>query len=134
MDIKNAFYQQAAKKAGSWFGRNDRITLLLMQLSAKLNRFNRADLSFKPVKEKVSVLMRLVKSYINGQYRTIPWKVIVSILAAFIYFVNPLDLIPDFAPVIGYTDDFSILLWVYSAVQTEIDKFLSWEKSMVSPS
>ncbi len=134
MDIKNAFYQQAAKKAGSWFGKNDRITLLLMQLTSKLNRFNRTDLSFKPVKEKVSVLMRLVRSYINGQYRTIPWKVVVSILAAFIYFVNPLDLIPDFTPVIGYTDDFSILLWVYSAVQVEIDKFLSWEKSRLSPS
>jgi len=134
MSIKNAFYQQALKKAGSWFGRNDRIALLLAQLSARMNRLSRKDLSFAPVKEKVSVMMRLVKSYINGQYRTIPWKVMVSILAAFIYFVNPFDLLPDFTPIVGYTDDFSILVWVYNAVQIEVDKFLIWEKSMVSPS
>jgi len=43
--------------------------------------------------------------------------------------INPFDLLPDFTPIIGYTDDFSILLWVYSSIQSEIDKFLLWEKS-----
>jgi uncharacterized membrane protein YkvA (DUF1232 family) len=52
-----------------------------------------------------------------------------TILGAIIYFVNPFDLLPDIAPVIGLTDDFSILVWVYTSVQSEIDKFLAWEKS-----
>lgn len=77
------------------------------------------------------MLIRLVKTYSTGAYKAVSWKVIASILAAFIYFVNPFDLVPDFAPIVGYTDDFSILLWVYNSVQTELDKFLLWEKSQL---
>lgn len=90
---------------------------------------NKNDLSFRKVKSKLDVLVRLIKSYTNGGYRNIPWKTIAMILAAIIYFVNPFDLIPDLAPVVGLTDDFSILVWVYSSVQSEIDKFLIWEQS-----
>jgi uncharacterized membrane protein YkvA (DUF1232 family) len=53
----------------------------------------------------------------------------MTILAAIIYFLNPIDLIPDFIPGLGLTDDFSVLLWVYNSVSTEVVKFLEWEKS-----
>ncbi|MBL7834088.1 MAG: DUF1232 domain-containing protein [Cyclobacteriaceae bacterium] len=54
------------------------------------------------------------------------------VLAAIIYFLNPIDLIPDFIPVLGLTDDFSVLLWVYNTVTHEIDKFLTWERANLS--
>ena len=125
----NPFYQQALHRAGKFFGRNERIVLLISQISTRLTRVKRDDLSFAPIREKISVLQRLVKTYSKGEYRNIPWKPVASILAAFIYFVNPLDLIPDFTPIVGFTDDFSILVWVYTSLQSEIDKFLEWEKS-----
>ncbi len=127
--MTNIFYQSALHKASSFFGRHGRIAMLLSQLAIKVGRMNKNDLSFRRVKSKLDVLVRLIKSYTKGSYRNVPWKTIAAILAAIIYFVNPFDLIPDLAPVVGLTDDFSILLWVYSSVQTEIDKFLIWEQS-----
>lgn len=127
--MKNSFYRKAFNKTSSFFGRNERIVMLLAQLSSRIGELKRTDLSFDPVKEKINVLIRLVKTYTKGDYNAISWKVIASILGAFIYFLNPFDLIPDFTPIIGYTDDFSILIWVYNSVQSEIDKFLLWEKS-----
>jgi uncharacterized membrane protein YkvA (DUF1232 family) len=82
-------------------------------------------------KEKFQILSRLASAYATGKYRVIPWKAVVTLLAAIIYFLNPIDLIPDFIPGIGLTDDFGILMWVYASVSGEIDKFLEWEKTTI---
>jgi uncharacterized membrane protein YkvA (DUF1232 family) len=39
------------------------------------------------------------------------WKRIIIVLLAFIYVISPLDLIPDFIPVIGWLDDLGVLAW-----------------------
>ena len=82
-------------------------------------------------KEKFGVLYRMASAYATGKYRTVPWKAMMTILAAVIYFLNPFDLIPDFVPLMGLSDDFGVLVWVYSSVSTEIDKFLMWEKETI---
>ncbi len=130
--MSNSFFFNSIKNSSRYFRRNDRIVMLLARLIARINRVSNGDLNFRPVKEKINVLIRLVRAYANGQYRLIPWKVIASVLAAFVYFINPFDLIPDFTPVVGLTDDFSVLVWVYHSIQDEIDKFLAWENSPIS--
>jgi uncharacterized membrane protein YkvA (DUF1232 family) len=127
--MNNLFYQAALNKASGLLGRHGRIALLLSRLVMKISTVDRKDLNFHAAKEKIAVMTRLTKSYSSGQYKAVPWKTIATILGAFIYFVNPFDLIPDVAPVVGLTDDFSVLIWVYSSVQSEIDKFLTWEQS-----
>jgi uncharacterized membrane protein YkvA (DUF1232 family) len=65
----------------------------------------------------------MIRAYIEGEYREIPWKSMVIILASLIYFVNPFDLIPDFIPGIGFIDDISIILMVFKSVEEDILKF-----------
>ncbi len=81
-------------------------------------------------KEKFGVFSRMAGAYATGRYRSAPWKTVMTVLAAIIYFLNPIDLIPDFIPMMGLTDDFGVLVWVYNSISTEIDKFLEWEKSI----
>ena len=78
---------------------------------------------------KFSILGRLLKAYAQGRYQQIQWKSILLIIAAIIYFISPIDLLPDLLPITGLTDDLGVLLWVYNTVNTEIEKFLTWEKS-----
>lgn len=89
--------------------------------------------SVQAAREKMNVFSRLANAYVSGKYREIPWKTVMTILAAIIYFLNPLDLIPDFIPIMGLTDDFGVLVWVYNSIQHEVDKFLAWEKSITTP-
>ena len=57
------------------------------------------------------------------------WKSLLMIVAAILYFINPIDIIPDLLPLVGLTDDFAILFLVYKSIGADIDKFLAWEKS-----
>jgi uncharacterized membrane protein YkvA (DUF1232 family) len=78
--------------------------------------------------EIVKTFSRLVVAYLRGEYRDVPWKTIVLIVAALVYFLSPFDLIPDFIPVIGYVDDAAVLVWVAKSIKDDLDRFLAWEK------
>lgn len=120
----------ALAKAARLAGKPGRITLLLARFGEKLTNVDWKSVSVSTAKEKFSVFSRIASAYASGKYRDISWKSILIVLAAIIYFLNPVDLIPDIIPVLGLTDDFSVLLWAYSTVSGEIDKFLTWERSL----
>ena len=46
-------------------------------------------------------------------------KAIIS--GALGYFILPIDIIPDYIPIIGYTDDFTVLYYAYKRVKSKID-------------
>ncbi len=120
----------ALAKAARLAGKPGRIALLLTKLGDRLTKVDWKAFSVTTAKDKLSVFSRIASAYATGKYRDISWKSVLIVLAAIIYFLNPVDLIPDFIPVLGLTDDFSVLLWVYNTASKEVDKFLSWERSI----
>lgn len=131
--MKNKFFDIAMNQAARFAGKQSRILHLLAKLGTKMNKVTWSPVQLQLLKEKFFVLGRLAKAYALGHYRAVPWKAMLMLLAAVIYFINPLDLIPDLIPLAGLTDDLAILIWVYDALQTEIDKFLAWEASQATP-
>ena len=129
--MKNPFFDAALRGAARLAGKNGRIALLLGRLAMKLRTVNWSEVKGAAVQEKLFLMGRLTKAYATGRYRDIPWKSLLVVLAAFLYFINPLDLVPDALPVLGLSDDFSILLWVYNSVKGEVDKFLDWERAQL---
>lgn len=75
----------------------------------------------------LTTLIRLVKAYFSGKYTIVPWESIALALTAIIYFVSPVDLIPDFIPVVGYLDDAFVIAFVVKAIKADLDNFLDWE-------
>lgn len=130
---KNKFFDIALKSAARLAGKKGRIALLVGRLTYKIGTVNWKNVNGENVKGKFLLLGRLVKAYATGKYRDVPWKSVLIILAAIIYFINPIDFIPDVVPVLGFSDDFGVLLWVYNSVSKEVDKFLTWEKSQGLP-
>jgi uncharacterized membrane protein YkvA (DUF1232 family) len=127
--MKNQFFQIAKNQAVKFLGKGGRAFVLLAQLANKLRSVNWKTVNRATIKDKFLVLGRLLKAYTTGHYREVPWRSMLVIIAAIIYFVSPIDLIPDFIPLTGLTDDFAVLLYVYNTAKNEIDKFLTWEKS-----
>jgi uncharacterized membrane protein YkvA (DUF1232 family) len=127
--LKNRFFDIALRNAARLAGKKGRIALLIGKLGYKITKVNWKEVKVSDAKEKLMILGRIAKAYATGKYRHIPWKSVLIILAAIIYFVNPIDLVPDVVPLLGFTDDMGILLWVFESMNSEVDKFLAWEKS-----
>ncbi len=77
--------------------------------------------------EELQLLFSLVKDYASGSYTAIPKTTIISVLAALLYFISPLDVIPDFILGLGLVDDVIILKFVYNKMKKELDKYQAWK-------
>jgi uncharacterized membrane protein YkvA (DUF1232 family) len=47
----------------------------------------------------------------------------VSVVAGLMYFLSPVDAIPDFIPVFGMLDDIAVLAWVMKSLSDELSAF-----------
>ena len=50
----------------------------------------------------VPVMASLLKNYAEKEYTDIPIGTIIAIISALMYFVSPIDFVPDSIPVLGY--------------------------------
>jgi uncharacterized membrane protein YkvA (DUF1232 family) len=120
------YYQAFVKIANKIIHKPLSIFRLIKQVIAHLKKYDSVKDLTSDVKQHLSVLIRLVQAYAKGSYREISLNGIVGTVAALVYFVAPLDFIPDFL-LFGLVDDVAILMWVYSNYRREIDAFLEWE-------
>lgn len=127
--VNNVFFDLALKQAARLLGKKQRLLMLISRLGMKIKDVNWNEIKGIDLKQKFMVIGRLAKAYAVGDYRAIPWKSILLVIGAILYFIMPLDLVPDLIPGLGLTDDIGILLAVYQTLQGEVDKFLEWERS-----
>ncbi len=55
----------------------------------------------------------------------VSWQKKTFVVAALVYFILPLDTIPDVAPIVGYLDDFGVILAVTSFMSAELEPYYS---------
>lgn len=74
---------------------------------------------FKKLNGKAKEIIRdLSVLYIAYKRKDIPVMVKIMIITAIIYGLSPIDLVPDFIPVLGYLDDLIILpLLIYISIK-----------------
>ena len=76
---------------------------------------------------QVKLLYELIRAYVDGSYREVPWASIAMAVAATVYFLSPIDLIPDAIPVIGMLDDVLVVRFTVSAIQSDLRTFCEWK-------
>lgn len=79
---------------------------------------------FKRAKQTFLDMGAFLKDICKGQYKA-SWFTITLLVGAITYVLLPVDLIPDIAPVVGWIDDASVVMWVFSAIS---DEFSTWKK------
>ena len=128
--LKSIFFKTATKRAGKFAGKGLAILELLREVLTKAKSVaTEKDTSVGSVlADKVTTLSRMVKAYVSGEYKIIPWGSIVKIIAVLLYFISPIDLIPDFIPFLGLTDDFALTMWLFSSLADDFANFEAWEK------
>ena len=96
----------------------------LLEKEAKVEkRVSALSASLPRLASNVHLGFGLVKDYVQGNYRKIPWWSVASVAAALGYFLTPTDLLPDFLPGIGYLDDATVLALVLSSIRQDLKKY-----------
>lgn len=127
--LKSKSFQQALRKAAGIATNRDKISNLISSVSDKLSDMDENKKRVSDFFERIRTLLRMLRAYINGDYREIPWKSLLMIIGGLIYFLMPLDLIPDFIPVTGLADDISIIFLVFNMINEDIEAFLEFERT-----
>jgi len=78
------------------------------------------------LREDLKLLQVLCLAYWRGEYRAISVKSMVTVVAGLMYFLSPIDAIPDFIPVFGMLDDIAVLAWVMNTLDQELTAFRHW--------
>ena len=77
--------------------------------------------------EDVKLLLSLVKDYWSGNYKEIPYWAIGATVFALLYVLSPIDLIPDFIPVIGLVDDAAVVALCLYMIEQELHDYSEWK-------
>lgn len=123
-EIINAeeIFQENYQEAEKMLNHPDRIDRMLKRLEKKLKGLPKLGgaLAYIP---KMGML---INSYIRGQYTDVPIGTIVGVIGVVMYFVLPIDAIPDFVPGVGYLDDAAVASGSLYLVKNDLDEYMRW--------
>lgn len=77
--------------------------------------------------ELAKVMYGMLKDYRKGVYSQVPWFTIATIAFSFLYILNPLDIIPDFIPGLGYIDDMAVITFGLRFIESDLHNYLDWK-------
>ena len=77
----------------------------------------------KDLLENIKLSYNMIKDTLNGSYTGLSAGNLAMMVAALAYLVLPIDLAPDFIPVVGLMDDCVVLGWVFFRLKDELAKY-----------
>jgi uncharacterized membrane protein YkvA (DUF1232 family) len=123
--LRTEAFTRALNDAKACAGDPERLQALFEKAAKKAAAVPR-----KPFKEHwayLQTMLRLIRAYYRGEYRQVSNDALVWIIAALNYLVDPLDLIPDKTPFLGFIDDASVVELVKDKTRRTLDDFMKWE-------
>lgn len=126
---ESGIFKKFLSRAEDYLKKPSRVKDLLSDTYKKASEKKDVGTLANEVWESLQTLSRLIKAAVSGEYTGIPTATIVGGIAVLLYFLSPIDLVPDFIPVLGLLDDVALLAWFMSSIKTEMDKFNDWEKT-----
>lgn len=100
-----------------------RLPALLLSVARKRDKLGNG---FAELANHLKLLQALCLAWWRGEYRAIDSRALLTVVAALLYFVTPLDAIPDWLFGVGLVDDLAVLAWVMRTWQTELAAFEQW--------
>ncbi|MEQ9286817.1 MAG: YkvA family protein [Cyclobacteriaceae bacterium] len=132
MNISDINFKKYKEKATALLQDKKKVQELVKNSAEKIKTVIEKNENLKEFVDQVGLMIRMIKAQFSGEYKDFPWKSTVMVAGALLYFLTPLDLIPDFIPGLGLTDDAAVVYWVYQNIKEDIEKFRQWEISRQS--
>lgn len=76
----------------------------------------------------IPILISMVRSYWKKDYTSVPRRTMLAIVSALIYFLSPIDVIPDWIPVLGQMDDALVVATCWKLVNKDVEDYRQWQR------
>ncbi|MBQ7251429.1 MAG: DUF1232 domain-containing protein [Kiritimatiellae bacterium] len=120
---------EAAEQSRKYAGKVSEETVgEMVEKEGKLKGFFRHISVLQKYWKDVCEVFSLLKDWMAGRYPIIPWTVVATLVGALLYVLSPLDLIPDFIPVVGFTDDAGVFAVALSFAGADLEKYREWKR------
>lgn len=119
----NPFRVEARRRAGRIL-RSATATRWLVQ--AVFNRSDQFRARLGDTFADLILLASLLRDWVTGRYRTVPWGTLLTITGALVYFLMPLDAIPDPIVALGLMDDVAVISRTLKLTRTDLDRYQQW--------
>ncbi len=125
------------EKAKALFGKQvdaivrqeQKVVELVQNVGAKLSKLAKNP-KVKKLTEPIHIFIRMIRAHFTGEHK-MSLSTLGLVVLAMVYFLSPIDLIPDFLGFFGFADDLSVVLAVYAKVKDEVEGFLEWERTRI---
>lgn len=117
--------QKRFKKAEALLKDDVRMESFLEKIEKKIKWIPFLAQEFKNIPTMVS----MVRSYLRGNYTKIPKRTILAIVSALIYFLSPIDVVPDWIPLLGQLDDAIVIASCWNLVNKDVEDYRQWKKA-----
>lgn len=71
----------------------------------------------------IKLYFQMLGDIFTGKYKKVPVGTIAAIVGTLLYVLSPVDLIPDFIPVIGYLDDAAVLAACLNFTRFDVEEY-----------
>jgi uncharacterized membrane protein YkvA (DUF1232 family) len=123
--VQKIAYRLFRRKASDYLKNRNQTDSVLSKIESKA--FSKK-LSIKGIWGRIAILTQLIRAWISGEYKQVPYRSILMIMVGLVYFLSPIDLIPDFIPGVGFLDDAAVLAFILGQTDKDLQKFTSWKQ------
>ena len=125
---QSQLFSQAKAKAAEYLSDPDKLRGLARTPTTEATVLGQ-DGPLTKIWDDLIVMFRLLGHLCSGTYAKFPARSLLLIVAGLLYFVWPLDLVPDAIPVLGWLDDVTLLAFVIRSIRIDLDAFKQWEQT-----
>ena len=120
----SVLFEKVTEEAEELLKDEDRMERFLQRLE---NKFKTVPVAGNAL-AYIPVMISMIRSYVKGDYKDPPVTSIIVVIAVLIYYLSPIDIIPDFIPLAGYSDDGLVAVSSLALVRTDIEDYRLWRK------
>lgn len=106
-----------ATKAQSYIGKTSKILNLIGYLQPYLHKDG-----LKAAKEDMILLIDYITDVAKGNYTDYNVNRLLIVIAALLYVIDPIDMVPDFI-IGGFLDDVTVIGWAITKVAQELEDY-----------